>query len=261
MGEQLLVRSRQGVRPTKIGSQVLKEIDHIERHISRISQLSNQPVDFIEGKVKTSILTSALTHALSKALGDFQVKYPAIEIEILSEKESVYTKRLINNQIDFAIDAGTAVKKSLINTYQVRSFPRHLWISGHHEKSDANEFDADSLKDEIIYVYDGDNEFIEFREYIETLEKIGLNIQWIGAVGAVRSLVEANMGMCILSDLSYVSENMGSKNVYVKQLYPTPPPFSLCLYSSMIHKPSVPAQRLQTFLIDYIKKTPVPEIL
>ncbi len=231
LGVELILRSQHGVKPTKIGQLIYTNAQQINRLVARLPKLANAPKNLVDGVINISISTAVLSMLAPLLLSEFQEQYPNIHINLTNMEWPDCEQPLLSGDIDFFINATTQAANDQFDVKPISIYQRYLWVNGSDPKSDLDSIHVSHLKGERVFVYEYDYILPEFRAYVDRLAAGGARIESLHSTEAIRRLVQANIGFGILSELSFVTEHMSSKNVYVKNIIPAPLPFVLGFYS------------------------------
>ncbi len=229
VGEALLIRQPRGMVPTRAGEFVLSETQQINRHVSRLNKLAGQLPNKLNGRVSVGISSGALG-VLPASLGSFQALHPDVMVSINNREWPEVETHLLEGKLDFAITARTSGSSDRLDIHSTQIFARTLWVSGLNPFSDRETVTLDQLRDQRVLVYKNDVLLPEMRAYIGAVADAGARIEQIDTTEAIRQLVQANVGLAILSVLSYSENGMREKNVFSRPIRPEPPPFILSGY-------------------------------
>ncbi len=102
-GFSLLLRQKNGVKPTENGMKVLKAMKEIEKGYEKLSQTVHEINGLETGKIRIGAYISIATSWMPKILSEFKRLYPFIEIQLYEGNASELEHWLEEDQIDFAI--------------------------------------------------------------------------------------------------------------------------------------------------------------
>ncbi|YCA42485.1 LysR family transcriptional regulator [Bacillus sp. JZ8] len=102
-GFPLLLRQKNGVKPTKNGLAVLHGMREIQRGYKNLSETVNGINGLETGKIRIGAYTSLTTNWLPNILKEFKRQYPFIEIQVYEGNASELDHWLEEDQIDFGI--------------------------------------------------------------------------------------------------------------------------------------------------------------
>lgn len=102
-GFPLLIRQKNGVKPTKNGLAVLPAIREMQRGYERLLETVHQINGLETGKIRIGAYTSIATNWLPKIVEEFKHLYPGIEIQLYEGNASELNNWLEEDQIDFGI--------------------------------------------------------------------------------------------------------------------------------------------------------------
>lgn len=229
LGVILIERTRKGVIPTEIGEQICLEIQHVNRHMTRIYNFSTDPVIPLSGHVSIGISSGALG-VLPKAISEFKSLHPNITLSIKNLEWPELEVHLLNQSLDFAIAAETGSASSSLSVFSMKSCPRVIWASGLNQLSDKETIEISDLTDQLLFVYENDMVLPEMRTFMDGITAKDINVVKLRTPESLRLLVEANVGVGLLSDLSFDENQMGKKNVYKLPMATQPPTLVLGAY-------------------------------
>ncbi|PHS19301.1 MAG: hypothetical protein COA78_00125 [Blastopirellula sp.] len=230
LGVPLVERSQKGVAPTYNGSMLCGEANQICGRVDRIKRLVSEPKGQLSGKLKVSVSSSVLSLILPDYIGEFVMLNPGVNLRISNKEWPEFQDELLTGDLDMAFNAGTNDVPNTIEVQRINSFPRRLWVNSHRSILERTHITQEDLAGQRVFIYEYDYALSEFREFVDAIEEQGAIIERIHEMEAIRRLVQADVGMCILSDLSYESDKMISKNVVVVPMEPVPPPFEVSIY-------------------------------
>ncbi|MDQ0243435.1 DNA-binding transcriptional LysR family regulator [Bacillus fengqiuensis] len=102
-GFSLLLRQKNGVKPTENGMKVLKAMKEIEKGYEKLSQTVHEINGLETGKIRIGAYISIATSWMPKILSEFKRLYPFIEIQLYEGNASELEHWLEEDRIDFAI--------------------------------------------------------------------------------------------------------------------------------------------------------------
>ncbi|MGG0586478.1 LysR family transcriptional regulator [Priestia megaterium] len=102
-GFPLLIRQKNGVKPTKNGLAVLPAMREIQRGYERLLETVHEINGLETGKIRIGAYTSIATNWLPKIVEEFKHLYPGIEIQLYEGNASELNNWLEEDQIDFGI--------------------------------------------------------------------------------------------------------------------------------------------------------------
>jgi DNA-binding transcriptional LysR family regulator len=102
-GFTLLIRQKNGVKPTENGLAVLQAMREIQRGYEKLSETVDRINGMETGKIRIGAYTSIAANWLPEILDTFKKNHPFIEIEIYEGNASELDAWLEEDQIDFGV--------------------------------------------------------------------------------------------------------------------------------------------------------------
>ena len=120
LGAALLVRSRQGVRPTEAGRTLLKHARTMLAQSARLREDLSAFAGGMSGEVRLLANTNAVTEFLPEVLGSFLAAHPQVSIDLEERLSDEIVGLVAEGAADVGIVAGT-VDVGALTTYPFRS--------------------------------------------------------------------------------------------------------------------------------------------
>jgi len=196
-GFPLLIRQKNGVKPTKNGLAVLHAMREIQRGYEKLSETVNKINGLETGKIRIGAYTSIATNWMPKILGEFKNLHPFIEIQVYEGNASELNHWLEEDQIDFGI--GTSHNKKWDFQPLVRD-PIFVIMSQRHELAKLNIITLEEIESaEFILPYsDSHFEVQNIFTQEQILPKIAYQVR---GDETIISMVKNNLGISILPKL------------------------------------------------------------
>lgn len=102
-GFPLLIRQKNGVKPTENGLKVLQAMREIEKGYEKLSEIVHEINGLETGKIRIGAYISIATTWIPKILSEFKRLYPYIEIQLYEGNASELERWLEEDKIDFGI--------------------------------------------------------------------------------------------------------------------------------------------------------------
>ncbi|MBL4615071.1 MAG: LysR family transcriptional regulator [Magnetovibrio sp.] len=247
---RLFDRHNTGVEMTSIGQLVFAEARKINRNVKHLQSLVHQCQNPLEGEVCIGLSTVGLAFFIPKLLSDFRALYPNITLSLINVEWPDIPTPLRAGKMDFALSAVSQDHDDDIETRPLRVYPRRLWVHGNHPLSMQEAIPITALSAERLFLYEHDITLSEFSAYLDDFDLTPEVYEPMKSTEAMRNLVEADIGVTILSEFSFYTTQMAEKNVYCRRLLPTPPPFIIGSVTNRAAPLSEAASVLHDFLID-----------
>ncbi len=120
LGAPLLIRSRQGVRPTEAGRTLLKHARTLLAQSARLREDLSAFAGGFSGEVRLLANTNALTEFLPEALSAFLADHPQVSVDLEERLSDEIVGLVAEGAADVGIVAGT-VEVGALTTYPFRS--------------------------------------------------------------------------------------------------------------------------------------------
>jgi DNA-binding transcriptional LysR family regulator len=120
LGAPLLIRSRQGVRPTEAGRTLLKHARTMVEQSARLREDLSAFAGGLSGEVRLLANTNALTEFLPEALSAFLADHPQVSVDLEERLSDEIVGLVAEGAADVGIVAGT-VDVGALTTYPFRS--------------------------------------------------------------------------------------------------------------------------------------------
>src|SRR6478672_2338458 len=119
LGAALLVRGRQGVRPTQAGSTLLQHARTILRQADRLREDLSAYAGGMAGQIRLLSNTNALTEFLPEALSSFLAAHPHVSVDLQERLSDEIVGLIAEGVADLGIVAAT-VDASALETHPFR---------------------------------------------------------------------------------------------------------------------------------------------
>lgn len=108
LGLSLFERTSTGVQPTKAGEVIYRRATRILRELGELENDVIAHRDHLYGKVRAGIMPTFSRSVLAPTLIEFAEEYPFVEVQISEGYSEILTRRVANDELDFAVvPAGT----------------------------------------------------------------------------------------------------------------------------------------------------------
>ncbi|MCJ7992579.1 LysR family transcriptional regulator [Priestia sp. OVS21] len=196
-GFPLLIRQKNGVKPTKNGLAVLPAMREIQRGYEKLSETVNQINGLETGKIRIGAYTSIATNWIPKILTEFKNSHPFIEIQVYEGNASELNHWLEEDQIDFGIGTSHNDKWDFQPLVQD---PILVIMSPHHKLAKLNLITLEAIESaEFILPY-SDSHFEVHNVFKK--EKILPRIAYqVRGDETIISMVKNNLGISLLPNL------------------------------------------------------------
>ena len=196
-GFPLLIRQKNGVKPTKNGLAVLHAMREIQRGYEKLSETVNQINGLETGKMRIGAYTSIATNWIPKILTEFKNLHPFIEIQVYEGNASELNHWLEEDQIDFGIGTSHNDKWDFQPLVQD---PILVIMSPHHKLAKLNLITLEAIESaEFILPYsDSHFEVHNVFKKEQILPKIAYQVR---GDETIISMVKNNLGISLLPNL------------------------------------------------------------
>jgi molybdate transport repressor ModE-like protein len=198
LGAPLLIRTRQGVRPTQAGNTLLTHARTMLAQAERLREDLGAYAGGLAGQVRVMSNTNALTEFLPETLSSFLAAHPNVSVD-LEERLSAEIVGLIAEGVgDIGIVAGT-VDAGRLTTYPFRTDRFVLVVAKSHPLASHSKIDfVDTLDHDFVGL---DRSSAAQRFFAERAARFGrtlrLRVQ-LRSFDAVCRLVECDVGVGIV---------------------------------------------------------------
>ena len=131
LGAPLLVRSRQGVKPTQAGRTLLQHARAMLRQAERLREDLAAYAGGLAGQIRVLSNTNALTEFLPEALSSFLAAHPHVSIDLEERLSDEIVGLIAEGVADLGIIAGT-VDAAALETFPFRKDRFVLVVARHH---------------------------------------------------------------------------------------------------------------------------------
>lgn len=252
---RLFERHNTGVGLTETGRLVFNEARKVGQIIDDLDALIYGKTDPMAGKVRMGISMAGLGFMVPGFLSDFRRNFPNVELQIFNYEWPDILTPLKEGALDFGITVLGDAADPMIKTQAFKIFPRRLLIHGDNDLSFQELIEPKTISDQNILLFEQDLLFDDFRHYLAEYGIDRGNTKIIKSTEAMRHLVAANMGIALLSELSYFAAQQQQNNIYCKRLLPAPPPIIIGAVTLAQAPLSEAAIILQDYLYDRCLQT------
>lgn len=103
LGVLIFDRSKQQVKPTEIGEQVIVQAKIVLAEAKKINSLIDEEKSEVEGELKLGIIPTLGPYLLPLFIGSYLKKYPQVKIEVQELLTDDITEKIQNGQLDLGI--------------------------------------------------------------------------------------------------------------------------------------------------------------
>ncbi len=210
LGCKLILRNRDGLKPTKIGSIVYKHAIKINRNCNNLKEIISEYNEKVTKNLNMGMIDNVGLILVSKIYKEFYRKHPNIKIQIHIDNSDRLVKKIKNNNIDFAII--TKGKKNLSKKFIEKDFGEEKMSLVASTKLAKEQKD---LKDINLISYNKDS--TTYKIIKETLDKKGIRANFNSYSTSpkfILELVKLNVGFAFLPN-SYIHEDIKNKKIKV----------------------------------------------
>ncbi|OCA82154.1 LysR family transcriptional regulator [Pseudobacillus wudalianchiensis] len=196
-GFSLLVRQKNGVKPTENGLKVLKAMREIEKGYGKLSETVDEINGLETGNIRIGAYISIATNWMPKILSEFKQLYPFIEIQLYEGNASELERWLDEDKIDFAIGS----------SYHNKGYFRFLSedpivavMNSQHELAQSDVIDIRTLES-VEYILPYSDSLFEVHDLIK---KAGIQPRVayrIRGDETIIAMVRNNLGISLLPQL------------------------------------------------------------
>lgn len=205
-GFPLLIRQKNGVKPTENGMKVLTAMREMEKGYEKLSQIVHEINGLETGKIRIGAYISIATTWMPKIVSEFKKIYPYIEIQLYEGNALELERWLEEGKIDFGI--GTSRNSKWNFTFLLED-PFVVIMNSQHELARLNEINLTSMESvECIMPY-SDSLF----EVHDLIKKEGIKPRvayQIRGDETIIAMVRNNLGISLLPRLLVDNANLNS---------------------------------------------------
>jgi len=205
-GFPLLIRQKNGVKPTENGMKVLTAMREMEKGYEKLSQIVHEINGLETGKIRIGAYISIATTWMPKIVSEFKKIYPYIEIQLYEGNALELERWLEEDKIDFGI--GTSRNSKWNFTFLLED-PFVVIMNSQHELARLNEINLTSMESvECIMPY-SDSLF----EVHDLIKKEGIKPRvayQIRGDETIIAMVRNNLGISLLPRLLVDNANLNS---------------------------------------------------
>lgn len=158
LGLSLLDRSKQPLKFTKLGEQIVEQAREALSELKVIDDLIDQSKGKVAGELKVGIIPTIAPYLMPLFLGDFLRKFPEVELIVTEYKTEEIIERLNNESIDVGILATPLKIASIVET---PLFYEKLLAYADRDlsKSTGNRIDLDKMLSKKLWILSEGNCF------------------------------------------------------------------------------------------------------
>ena len=229
LGVELFIRERHTVRLSTKGHQFIEYAQAVidaarEAEHSLMTSESN-----LSGAIVIGATASVTGYFLPRLLEPFNRLYPQVRVKIIEDRRDYLEHLLLNGELDIALLLGTSPEyaASFGSHIMLRS-PWQVWLSLHHPLATEKNLQLSQLIGERWILLKSD----ELNERLATLQNLmfkkqpRLRTDWLEncirteSVEAVRSLVAAGQGICLLPDYLFRHWSLEGTRIEARPISP-----------------------------------------
>ncbi|RJS59117.1 LysR family transcriptional regulator [Bacillus sp. PK3_68] len=247
-GFALLVRQKNGVKPTENGWKVLKAMRDIQKGYEKLMETVDEINGLETGKVRIGAYISIATNWMPRILSEFKSLYPFIEIELYEGNASELDRWLEEDIIDFAI--GSSYNHKWHFRFLLED-PIMAVMSTQHELAQSDIIDLEAIKAADWILPYSDSLF----EVHHLIKKEGFTPRvayQIRGDETIIAMIQNNLGISLLPQL--LLSNSALDNITAK-------PLSILVSRKVgiltnttkhVHTPSI--NKMMSFVEEWVKK-------
>jgi len=144
LGQTLLERNRQGVRPTPIGERVIQQARIVLREAQHIEKLCSPQVHPLAGKLRLGVIPTVSSYILPSLLPTLQRDYPHTDLHLYDAFTSELLSKLKESTIDAAL-LSLPIEDSTIAYESILEEPFYAVLPTGHELAEQETVSRDDL--------------------------------------------------------------------------------------------------------------------
>lgn len=218
-GIKLFKRHSRGVNLTRDGYRFLSHARKILAAVSDASQVLKDSNLNPSGTVRLGVPPLVAGYMLASLAANFHRVYPNINLEITEQHQNEMEQQLIEGTLDVAITlALPQMDPKQIELRTIISARRRLWLGRKHPLLSATKIRlAHVAKEPYLLLTTDDNTETTLRYWKAHGLKPNVHFRTV-SLESVRSLVAANIGVTILSDIVYRPWSLDGERIEARQI-------------------------------------------
>lgn len=222
LGAQVLVRHRRGVRPTRIGEQVLTDARRLLADLHDLQTSARERQDGLMGRLVVGCYSTLSPIVLPRALGDYIERFPGVDISFSEGPQDVLIDNLRNGTLDLALlyDYGpdVAAHRADLTFETIFTAPPYVLLPENHRLTTVDVVSLDDLRDEplILFSLDPGGDYFLSLFHAQGIEPV---VRYRAtSFELVRSLVARGFGYSILSQRTKISTTYEDRGFVTRPL-------------------------------------------
>lgn len=222
LGVQVLVRHRRGVRPTRIGEQVLVDARRLLVDLDDLQTSARESQYGLTGRLMVGCYSTLSPVLLPPVLSEYIVRFPGVDLTFTEGPHETLIDSLRNGTLDLALlyDYGTEISahRDDLSTEMIVAAPPYVLLAEDHPLADCETVSLQQLADQPMILFSlppgGDYFLSLFRaEGLEPRVRYrATNFE------LVRSLVARRLGYSILSQRTTISVSYEGRGFITRPL-------------------------------------------
>jgi LysR family hydrogen peroxide-inducible transcriptional activator len=132
LGVILFDRSKQPIRATAIGAQIIAQARIVLADAEKIKNISNETLDGVEGELRLAVIPTLAPYVLPLFLNSLSAKYPQLQIVIEELQTKQIVERLQARELDVGIAVTPLAQSTLVEDVLFQE-PFELYLSPKHD--------------------------------------------------------------------------------------------------------------------------------
>ena len=209
LGVQVLVRHRRGVRPTRIGEQVLADTRRLLADLDDLQTSARESQQGLTGRLMVGCYSTLSPVVLPRTLDEYVERFPGVDLSFSEGSHDLLIDKLRNGSLDLALlyDYGpdVATHRGDLNFEVIFTAPPYVLLAEDHPLADRESVSLAQLVDEPLILFSLSPGGDYFLSLFHT-EQLEPRVRYRAtSFELVRSLVARGLGYSILSQRTRIS--------------------------------------------------------
>lgn len=253
---KLLIRKTHGVELTTEGKKFLQHSTLIMREVEEAMSVTKRANSKISGKITLAFTYTISGYFIPPYITRFKRRYPNIDLNLIESTRPEIEEGIIAGQFDIAIILTSNLFNQEATHYkQLLSSKRRVWMSSHNglvDKESINFYDISQQPYLMLTVDEASNSTQRYWNKTPYQPNV---IFRTASVEAVRSMVGANNGVTILSNMVYHPWSLEGHRIEVRTMSEHVPAMDIGLVWSRSSTLSPAAQAFYDFMVENVQNS------
>ncbi len=198
-------RSKQPVRPTVIGAQIIEQARITLKHVQLIKELVNEEKETLTGHFRLGVIPTIAPYLIPELLRVHQEKYPNMELILQERVTSEIIQGILTDELDGGLLA-TPLNHPRIIEYPVYYEKFYAYVSPRETSYENKEIDLDQIHIDDIWLLEDVHCFRSQIQHLCQMKKKSAAAESAryeaGSIDTLIHIVDQNHGITIIPEMT-----------------------------------------------------------